>query len=112
MSADPASIRSTLRQHILNECRDDEVGLWSVFWTAQYLMPHADDDLVHRLSLDVLQELMTDGLIMAGVPKPDGQGFERWDLSVPETMDRIAREMDELGHPPNIGDVVWFTAPD
>ena len=49
---------------------------------------------------------------MAGIPKPDGQGFDRWDLSVQETMDRITHELDELGREPEIGEIVWFTAPD
>src|SRR3989442_4155253 len=97
MSADQVSTRSTLRQHILSECRRDDVSLWSVFWTARYLMPDADDDAVQRLSLDVIQDLLNDDLIVAGIPKPDGQGFDRWDLSVQETMDRITHELDELG---------------
>jgi hypothetical protein len=106
------STRQLIRQHLLADCREDDVSLWEALQKARRAIPAATDDQIRQLSLDLIRELLEDGLIMAGVPKPDGQGFERWDLSVPETMDRIAREMDELGHPPNIGDVVWFTAPD
>jgi hypothetical protein len=112
MSADLASVRASLRRHVLNECRNDDVSLWSVIWTATYLMPEADDDTRRQLSLDVIQELLQDGLIVAGIPKPDGQGFDRWDLSVPETMDRITRELAELGREPDVGEIVWFTTPD
>jgi hypothetical protein len=107
---DPA--RQTFREDMLSECRADYVGLWEFLWEARRLMPEADQDPVRAAALDLIRELLEAGQIVAGDPTSDRSRFVSWNLSVPETMDRIKTELAELGRDPVGGEIVWFTTPD
>ena len=106
----PDSVRERVREHLLADSREDDVSLWEALQKARRALPAASDEEVRALSLGLIRELLEGGLIVAGIPRPEGQGFDRWDLPVSETMDRITRELDELGREPEIGEIVWFTA--
>ena len=58
----------------------------------------------------LVADLLESGQVLAGFPAADGRGFQSWELSPMQTIERINSEWDKLGREPNIGDVVWFTA--
>ena len=129
---------SDLHKDILFRCSDDEVGLWEIvrvvtrsfmyqqtdlqeltnplvaeYWTAERVAERIereraiDPNLVREKVLQVIRDLLEAGLIDAGFPGDHGK-WASWNLSPAETMRRIDAEWDALGHPPNIGDIVWF----
>ena len=100
-----------MRKHLLIECSDDYLGLWSIIWLIRRKLKNANSDQVRRETLGIIRTLLDDGLIQAGFPTPAG-GFEPWSLSPAETIRRIELEWDLLGREPNIGDIAWFTAAD
>jgi len=127
---------SDLHKEILIRCSDDDVGLWEVvrvvvrdfvrqqpggseFLELIYSTNTGDGsqlvereraidpNLVRERVLQVIRDLLDAGLIDAGFPGKQGT-WESWNLSPAETMRRIEAEWDALGHPPTIGDIVWF----
>lgn len=129
---------SEIHKDILLRCSDDEVGLWEVVqvvtwylvdrqtdsrellnavalgtWTTEQAAELGkreralDPNLVREEVLHVIHDLLEARLIHAGFPGNHGK-WEPWNFSPAETMRRIEAEWDVLGHPPNIGDIVWF----
>lgn len=129
-----------LHKDILLCCSDDEVGLWEVVWNVtrdlvnqqpgggellSKMAPRPwdaelgaqlaerkraiDPNLVREKVLHIVRDLLDAGLIDAGFPADHGR-WESWNLSPAETMSRIEAEWDALGHPPTIGDIVWFVS--
>lgn len=95
---------------ILALCAEDHVGLWFVIAHVEDFYRGDDRALIRAKTLGVLRELLDAGLVHAGNPALDGNAFLSWNLSPEETVARISREWNELGHDPSIGDIVWFTA--
>ncbi len=97
-----------LKQDILRECMDDDVGLWTILWQLREEHEVADSAERRRLTLDLVRDLLTSEAVQAGFPSSDGSRFEPWRGSVDEIMGRIETEWDELGREPTIGDIMWF----
>jgi hypothetical protein len=121
-----------LHKDILLRCSEDEVGLWEVVrvvvrdfvrqqpggWELLDLMYSTNTcdaelggQLVEReraIDPTLVREQVLH-IIDAGFPADHGT-WESWNLSPAETMRRIEAEWDALGHPPNIGDIVWFVS--
>jgi hypothetical protein len=94
-----------LKQRALVEGLEDHLGLW---WLIGYFQDLPDSADRRRETLKFVEQLLGSGWFEPGFPTSDGVGFEAWKLSPEESLDRIGREWDELGHEPNIGDVVWL----
>ena len=93
-------------EELVLECDDDYIGLWRVpSELAENNVPH---ELLLEKTLEVLQFLATNRSIVFG--NPGDTAFIPWDLSTDVAIDRIAVEWKELGRPPDIGEIVWFTA--
>jgi hypothetical protein len=58
----------------------------------------------------LLHFLLSAGVLEAGIPDDHGD-FHPWKTSSEDAYRRIAREWLKLGREPDIGDIVWFTAP-
>ncbi len=108
-----------LKGDVLQEGKEDHVGLWSIIWRIRYALndgeypsregDRADPLEVRRFTLRLVQDLLESGLVQAGFPTPDGSGFEPWSLGPSAVIDRINSEWNALGREPNIGEVVWFS---
>jgi hypothetical protein len=96
------------RQHILDECREDYVGLWSIVREVQDI-PIERSKIVET-TLALLRGLLVEGKIVAGTFH--GERFQKWEMPVNSIIARIDLEWRKLGRDPNIGEIVWFTASD
>jgi hypothetical protein len=97
-----------VRDDFLAESHDDYVGLWSLIWRFENGMGETRPKRIRSLTISLLKELLKQGLIKAGMPNARGE-FEEWRDSSDKIIKRIAREWDQLGREPKIGDIVWFT---
>jgi hypothetical protein len=104
-----------LKEHLLTECRDDEVGLW-------YIVKHVREDCdlqnpvdVQRLTLQLVRELLETGEVVAGWYAPLESGLPPWRIvpwagDMADILARISTEWDQLGRDPNIGEIVVLQA--
>jgi hypothetical protein len=99
-----------LKQGVAAECHDDVVGLWSVIWDVRSSLPNASEREARDVALRIVSDLLTSKQIWAGHPTSDGRGFVYWNISPIDAIKRISDEWDRLGHEPNVGEIVWFTA--
>jgi hypothetical protein len=98
----------SLKQNILTECEEDHVGLWSVIREVEESLPMLDQAAVRDQVLTLLHELLMAHEIRAGYPMPDGR-FRSLHISPEKVMDQIDAEWP-VGHPPTIGEGLWFTS--
>jgi hypothetical protein len=99
-SADP------VLQSIVDECREDYVGLWSVIREVRATLP--DESTVVEATLALVKRMLLEWDVVAG--QFHLNEFQPWEMPVEAIMARIKREWAGLGHEPTGGDVVWFTA--
>ena len=94
---------------VLLEAADDDIGLWAIQW--KYCDYGRDPDIqtARKKTLKLIEELLVDGLIQAGMFTEEGD-FELWNLSPVATLARTVTEWDKLESDPSIGDIVYFTA--
>jgi hypothetical protein len=104
---------SKLHLDLLKECADDDVGLWFAIAPIEDAIGEDYPLKVRTLTLEIVEDLLHDELIMAGFPIYNAEGvlvFDTWNLSVKDTIARINKEWDELGREPTLGEIVWFVA--
>jgi hypothetical protein len=101
-------LNDVVEREFLSECDDDYVGLWSLIWSIKNAGTTSTD--VRNTTVSILQHLLAAGLIIAGEPTEVGD-FEAWPGGTVEIIRRIETAWDQLGREPDIGDIVWFTAP-
>jgi hypothetical protein len=99
----------SLKKNILTECDEDHVGLWSVIRDAEELFPKQDEAAIRERVLKALRELLLAGEIRAGFPTKKGT-FRTLNANADTVLSRVQAEWP-LGHPPNIGEGLWFTRP-
>lgn len=97
---------------LIAEAKEDQVGLWLIISILEEEFDIVDREVMRARTLDVSRSLLESGIVVAGSYKPDGSGIEPWRLQIPEIVSRIDHEWDELGHEPNIGDIVVFVGRD
>jgi hypothetical protein len=93
---------------LIAEAQEDEIGLWLIIATLRNDLQVTDPALIRSKTLDCVRELLESGEVVAGYYKTDAGGIESWDMPIAKIVSRIDREWDELGHEPNIGDIVVF----
>lgn len=96
-----------LCQEILGLCKEDFIGLWLVAAVVEDSRPQGN---VLLATISALRKLLDPGLIRAGFPTQDGQGFQAWECGPKEAISRIEFEWRRLGRMPIIGEVAWFVA--
>ena len=99
---------SSWEKDFLVECKEDHVGIWEAIAIAR----EHDPCLGRRPILSSIEQLLADGLIVAGLPAADWRGFDAWLGTAEFITKRIDREWRGLGHDPELGDIVWFTTDD
>ncbi|MBI4425620.1 MAG: hypothetical protein HY554_17955 [Elusimicrobia bacterium] len=97
-----------LDRRILTSCSEADLGLASIVALVRESFPKDDPLALRRRVMGVLTPLVDGGLLRAGRPTPDGKAFVAWGLTAKESVVRIEREWDALGHEPRHGDVAWF----
>ena len=96
---------------ILIECKEDQVGLWSV---VRYVKETGvvDNGEVAETTLHLLNELLSAGRIVAGEFRYEDDEFHRWEMNPQDIVAKIEDEWKKLGRDPTIGEIVWFVAPE
>ena len=97
-----------LAEDLRLECQEDHVGLWRV--VACLRAEGVTDPMERRKEALAVAEY----LLAAGVEAGQfyGQEWQAWSLDPGAALKRIADGWKALGREPDLGDVVWFTAPD
>ena len=102
--------KEMLRRTLLLETADDEVGLWLVARWVRQEGDLEDEGAVREATLDLLGEMLRDGVIKAGYPDAHHRRFRPWSISAEEVITRIVKEWRALGRPPRLGEIAWFAA--
>lgn len=99
-----------IKRDFLLEGLEDWVGLWEFGPSVRYKLGIEDLEEVKSASLELVRELVGDGLFVPGelVEKAKG-GFRPWDLGPEDSIRAIEELWDDLGREPNLGDdAPWF----
>ena len=97
-----------IKNVLLTECMVDYVGLWEAISHVEYGLSDASAQKVREVTMDLIGELMHEGLVKAG-DLNEISGFVPWQHNPEEALKRISDEWSALGHEPNLGDIVWLT---
>ena len=101
---------NTIVDDLYAESSDDIVGLWEVAKMVEELM--GKGDAVLEESLAIVRVLLAKGLL-AGNPPYSMGGYVPWADQNPDSIiQRVEQEWRELGHTPDIPDIVWFGRPE
>lgn len=101
----------SLLSSLMVEFESDHVGLWSVIKQVQRAFPASPPEDIRTKTLALIWFLVQLGYIEAGVPTNDGRGFEPWNVKPFGVVTRIACQWKQPEPYPNVGEIVWFTAP-
>ena len=96
-----------LQRAFIVEGLEDYVGLWQWVARVRDRYPDLNGDGVRAKVLESVGELIRQNAIQAGALAGEG-GFDAWELTPAEALERIETEWIELGRDPNIPDICWF----
>lgn len=96
-----------IRQLLIEECREDDVGLWVLIWHLERAFPEKTEGEIRSVTLELATQLLHVKGIRAGQFNEKGV-FEYWEGTPNEIIARIRKEWDMLGKTPDIGDIMWF----
>jgi hypothetical protein len=105
------SVVASLRQQVRAAAAQDHLGLWWIVRIIGDQWPRVSEDSLREFVLSLLGEELAAGTLIAGFPTKAG-GFVRWTGRPEEIVHEVDRRWKELGRRPNIGEVVWLTAPE
>lgn len=94
-------------KEILLEGLEDHLGLWEFVAAITREIPSSDESAVKRGVITMAEDLLERGLMLAGFPDELGS-FDAVGEGATGIASRIDREWDELGRPPDIGEIIWF----
>jgi hypothetical protein len=104
--------REEVLEDLVEEGREDFVGLWEVIRYVREDLEVEDDAEVRRVTLGLAEEMLKRHGMLAGVPSRDWGDFLAWDLPPDQVIRRIEAEWLALGRDPSLWEVVWFIAPE
>ena len=96
-----------LEHELLEEMKDDYVGLWEIAHLVRSELGVEDPDAVREDTLHIIEEMLMQGWIRPGVATADG-GFVPWQTDPGRWLLTISESWDRLGRTPTVGDVAWF----
>lgn len=85
---------------------DDWIQAAEVASVARTVGGAATEGDVQQLSIEIIREVIRSGLMKAG--DVTHNGFQEWNLTPNETLDRIEHEWAALGRGPNLGEICWL----
>jgi hypothetical protein len=100
---------SQVKRSVLLESCEDYVGLGAIAWQFREIHKEQNPQEVYRKTMQVIKELLSEGLIQAGMFPVIGD-FEIWNLQTTEILNRIKHEWEALAREPHVGEIVWFIA--
>lgn len=100
----------TIVADFLAECQEDYVGLWTLVWRSRQAFAEANDEWRREQILDQIHKLLLQKTIIAG-SFVDKERFVPWSEPPDVATEKIRRQWLGLGRDPEIGEIVWFTAP-
>jgi hypothetical protein len=104
--------RAALEREILEEMKDDYLGLWEIARLVSTELGFEDNETaVYETTLQILESMIMEDLIRPGVPTDDGE-FKPWTTGPGRSMRTISEEWAQLGRMPTVGDVAWFDLTD
>lgn len=99
-----------VKRNLVAEAAEDFLGFWLVLAFVQDDLGLREAPADRELTLEIVRDLLTDGLLVAGFPIDEGPEFDAWDLPADQAMARIEEAWSRLDHEPFTGDVAWFVA--
>lgn len=100
MTEDDRGLRSIVHE-LVTETAEDDVGLWRVHQKLDRLGEASTERIVQ-----IVAQILHDDRIQIG--QFSDAGFEVWPERGEARLARLQRELEELGHAPNIGEVAWL----
>lgn len=88
---------------------DDYEGIWRLARMVKDALGTDDPDTVREVTLKLVGDWLSAGLIRAGIPHGYDSGFDVWSEHGEEAAERISAEWRELGRLPSLGDIAWFS---
>lgn len=87
---------------------DDWVDLSEFIWVVQSSTDARTPADVYELAIELLGELLSDGLIVVGTVT-ETEGFCPWPLAKDEALQRVRRELAQLDQDLLPGEICWLS---
>jgi hypothetical protein len=102
-----------LRREILEELKEDYMGLWEVARLVGAELATDDEAAIHENTLQIVESMLMHGLIRPGAPTDEGDFLPWAEAENPgKALLRISEEWERLGRLPSLGDITWFDLTD
>jgi hypothetical protein len=103
---------ANIQDQILDEAQRDYLGLWWIARTIMEGVPGLSPAERRQRTLGFIEEMIGRGRLVAGVPSKGGHGFTKWEGTASEIASQISAAWKPGGPDPDLGDIVWLTAPE
>ena len=102
----------SLKDLIVDECRQDIVGITDLMGIVWHYNPDANDDWVRDKVIQLIEEILVEDLAKAG-GFPDGsREFTPWEISALEVVQKVRNEWLALGRRPHLGELIYLYSGD
>ena len=91
---------------IIEEAKADEAGLWFIIHRVRDGLGVNQPRLLKAITLQVVNQILTTGEVVAGYYKPHGAGIDVLKMEPEKVVSRIEEEWNQMGREPSIGDSV------
>jgi hypothetical protein len=108
---EPLQLPASIQEEVLAEARRDYIGVWWIVRKISRKLPQLSAEERRESAIRLIDAMRSSGQLIAGVPTKDGRGFERSGGSPSEITSQIAAAWKPGGPDPDIGDLIWLTAP-
>jgi hypothetical protein len=103
--------RDELQREILQEMKDDYVGLWEIAYLVSTELGFEDEDAIYETTIAMIEDMLMQELIRPGVATDKGD-FEPWQEDPVSSLRIITEMWQGLGRTPTVGDIAWFDLTD
>lgn len=104
----PVSKLDEVESIFFEDLVDDYEGIWRLARMVKDALGTDEPDAVREVTLKLVGEWLSDGLIRSGMPHGYDSGFDAWPEQGEEAAARISAEWQKLGRLPSLGDIAWF----
>ena len=101
-----------IRDTLLAECAEDDVGIWEVVRAVRQENPGLDSSATQAAALDVIRSLLETRIVQAGTLSNDERGwaFREWNVEPAQAVESIRLKWNALGRDPDIGDIAFLAS--
>src|SRR4051812_2610067 len=98
-----------LIDHLIDESRVDEIGLWYIVKLLRRDLGISSDDEIREIVAKVTRDLLNDSAISVGnYDASPSHEWVPWDLPTETVIANIVAAMKTLGRDPSLGEIVVF----